>query len=137
MAQLYGVYRCNICGNVVRVNLAGVGKLVCCGKPMELISPKAEEEGKEKHLPVVERTAEGVKVKVGSVPHPMEEKHYIVWVEAEVDGCCLQKFLQPGDEPAAEFLLKGDWKVKAVRGYCNIHGLWETKASWRSKAEAR
>jgi len=112
---------------VVRVNLAGVGKLICCGQPMEPLSPKFEEEGKEKHLPVVEHTPEGLKVKVGSIPHPMEEKHYIVWVEAEVDGCYLQKFLQPGDEPAAEFLLKEDWKVKGVRGYCNIHGLWETK----------
>jgi len=130
MADLYGVYRCNVCGNVVRVNLAGAGELVCCGQPMELQRPKAQEaEGKEKHLPMVERTAEGVKVKVGSVPHPMEEKHHIVWVEVEVDGCCYEKFFRPGDEPSAEFLLKEGWKAKAVREYCNIHGLWETKPS--------
>ncbi len=130
MAEGFGVYKCNVCGNVVRVNLAGKGDLVCCGQLMELIKPKSKEaEGKEKHLPVVETSPGGVKVKVGSVPHPMEQNHYIVWVEVEVDGCCYEKFFKPGDEPAAEFLLKEGWKVKSVREYCNIHGLWETKMS--------
>lgn len=127
MAELYGVYKCNVCGNVVRVNLAGGGNLICCGQPMVLQRPKTEEQGKEKHLPVLERTSEGVKVKVGEVPHPMEKDHYIVWLEVEVDGCCYQKFFKPGDDPSAEFLLKPEWKPKAVREYCNIHGFWERK----------
>ncbi len=129
MAELYGVYKCNVCGNVVRVNLSGAGKLICCGQPMELQSPKFEEaEGKERHLPVVERTDKGIKVKIGSVAHPMEEKHHIVWVEIEADGFYSQKFFKPGDEPLAEFLL-GEQRIKVVRGYCNLHGLWEAKIS--------
>ncbi len=127
MAQRFGVYKCNVCGNVVRVNLAGVGNLVCCGQPMVLITPKTEEQGYEKHLPLVEKTPEGVKVKVGSVPHPMEPTHYIVWVEVEVDGYCLQKFFKPGEEPQVEFLIGSGKEIKAVREYCNLHGLWETK----------
>ena len=127
MAELYGVYKCNVCGNVVKVNLAGGGNLFCCGQPMVLQRPKTAEEGKQKHLPVLERTPEGVKVKVGSVPHPMEKDHYIVWLEVEVDGCCYQRFFKPGDEPSAEFLLKSEWQPKVVREYCNVHGLWEQR----------
>lgn len=127
MAERFGVYKCNVCGNVVRVNLAGVGNLVCCGQPMVLQKPKAEEEGKEKHLPVVERTEKGVKVKVGSVPHPMEPNHYIVWVEVEVDGNCLERFFKPGEAPEAEFLLDPGARITAIREYCNVHGFWEAK----------
>lgn len=127
MAERFGVYKCNVCGNVVRVNLAGVGNLVCCGQPMVLQRPKTEEEGKEKHLPVVEKTEKGVKVKVGSVPHPMEPNHYIVWAEVEVDGNCLQRFFKPGEAPEVEFLLDPGAKITAVREYCNVHGFWEAK----------
>ena len=123
MAELYGVYKCNVCGNVVRVNLAGGGNLVCCGQPMILARPKSAEEGKEKHLPVVEKTPDGIRVKVGSVNHPMEQNHWIVWVEVETEGGYQQKFLKVGEEPVAEFFLKEEPKV--VRAYCNVHGLWE------------
>ena len=125
MVERFGVYKCNICGNVVRVNLAGVGNLVCCGQPMVLQRPKVQEEGHEKHLPVVEETPQGVRVKVGSVPHPMEANHYVVWVEVEADGHCLQRFFKPGDRPEAEFLLGAGLKPRVVREYCNVHGLWE------------
>jgi superoxide reductase len=117
------VYRCKICGNIVEVMHAGVGELVCCGQPMELLSGKTEDVGKEKHVPVIEKTASGIKVKVGSVPHPMEEKHYIELIEVIADGRTCVKFLKPGDKPEAEFNIKAD-KIVA-REYCNVHGLWK------------
>jgi len=118
------VYRCNVCGNIVEVLHAGMGKLVCCGQPMELLTEKTEDVGKEKHVPVVEKTEEKIKVKVGSVPHPMEEKHYIEWVEIIADGDTYKKFLKHGEKPETEFCLKAE-KIE-VRIYCNVHGFWKT-----------
>jgi superoxide reductase len=121
MTELKQIYKCNVCGNIVEVAHTGMGQLVCCGQPMELKNEKEVDEGKEKHVPVVERTADGILVKVGAVAHPMEEAHYIEWIEA--NGC--KKFLKPGDNPSAEFSIKGE---VSVRIYCNIHGLWKSKA---------
>lgn len=118
------VYRCAICGNITEVLHAGVGELVCCGQPMTLMIEKMEETGNEKHLPVIERTERGVKVKVGSVPHPMEESHYIEWIEINADGKSCKKFLKPGDRPEADFETRAD-KITA-REYCNVHGNWKT-----------
>jgi len=117
-------YRCNVCGNIVEVLHAGKGELVCCGQPMELLQEKTADVGLEKHVPVVEITDRGIKVKVGDVPHPMEEKHYIEWVEIITDGGSCQQFLKPGEKPEAEFEI-GAQKVVA-REYCNIHGLWKS-----------
>jgi len=125
MTELRQIYKCNVCGNIVEVLHAGVGELVCCGQPMELLKEKTEEIGLEKHVPVLEKTEKGIKVKIGSVPHPMEEKHYIEWVEIITDGGVYRKFLKPGDKPEAEFEIKAE-KIKA-REYCNIHGLWKSK----------
>ncbi|MEM3421800.1 MAG: desulfoferrodoxin family protein, partial [Candidatus Hadarchaeum sp.] len=83
---------------------------------------KTEDIGKEKHVPVVEITATGVKVKVGSIPHPMEEKHYIEWIELVADGAVYRKFLKPGDKPEAEFEMRAS--SLEAREYCNIHGMW-------------
>ena len=118
------VYRCNVCGNIVEVLHAGQGELVCCGQPMELLQEKATDVGLEKHVPVVEATDRGVKVKVGDVPHPMEEKHYIEWIEVITDGGSCRQFLKPGNRPEAEFETRAQ-KVVA-REYCNIHGLWKS-----------
>jgi len=118
------IYKCNICGNIVEVLHAGVGQLVCCGQPMELLTEKIADVGLEKHVPVIEKTAKGTKVKVGSVPHPMEQKHYIEWIEIIVDGRAYRKFLKPDDKPEAEFEITAE-KVRA-REYCNIHGLWKS-----------
>lgn len=123
MTELKQIYKCNICGNIVEVLHTGAGELVCCGQPMELKEEKAEEEGQEKHLPVIEKTKTGVKVKVGSVPHPMEEKHYIEWIQVIADGKSCRKFLKPGEKPEAEFEIKAE-KIEA-REYCNVHGLWK------------
>ncbi len=125
MTQRFQVYKCNVCGNIVMVMHAGVGKLVCCGQPMRLMEEKSEDVGMEKHVPVIEKTATGIKVKVGSIPHPMEEAHYIEWIELTADDKVCMKFLKPGDAPEAEFDVRAE-KLSA-REYCNIHGLWKTK----------
>jgi superoxide reductase len=124
MTKKLQVYKCNICGNIIEVLHEGAGELVCCGQPMSLFEEKSEEEGKEKHLPVVEKTDKGFKVNVGSVTHPMEEKHYIEWIEAIANGKVYRQFLKPGDAPEAMFKIEAD-NVK-VREYCSIHGLWTT-----------
>jgi superoxide reductase len=124
MTNRLEVYKCDVCGNIVEVLYAGAGGLVCCGQPMKLMEEKTEDQGKEKHVPVVEKTEKGVKVKVGSVPHPMEEEHYIAWVEVITDGGVLRKFLKPGETPEAEFEVTGD--IKLVREYCTIHGHWKS-----------
>ena len=124
MTELRQVYKCNVCGNIVEMLHTGVGKLVCCGQPMELQKEKTEDVGQEKHVPVIEKTESGVKVKVGSVPHPMEEKHFIEWIEVIADGKSCRKFLKPGDKPEAEFMVKAD-SIEA-REYCNLHGLWKS-----------
>lgn len=128
MAEQNAIYKCSVCGNVVSVLEAHVGELVCCGKPMEKLEEKgAEQEGKEKHVPVIEKTEGGIKVTIGSVPHPMEEEHYIELIQL-VDGnnIVIGKRLKPGDEPVAEFCcLAGTESLKA-RALCNVHGLWKS-----------
>jgi superoxide reductase len=119
------VYKCHICGNIVEVLHTGIGQLVCCGENMELLKEKTQaEEGKEKHVPVIEKTKDGIKVKVGSVPHPMEDEHHIEWIEVLADGKAYRTFLKPGEKPEAEFCLKAE-KISA-REYCNLHGLWKS-----------
>lgn len=123
MTTVSQIYKCNICGNIVEVLHAGAGELVCCGQPMELLAEKTKDVGQEKHVPVIEKTANGIKVKIGSVPHPMEENHYIEFIEILADGRVYRKFLKPGDKPEAEFQIKAN-RIQA-REYCNIHGLWK------------
>ncbi len=99
------VYKCALCGNIVEVVHAGDGELVCCGEPMALLTANTVDAAKEKHVPVIEKVAGGYKVKVGSVAHPMEEKHYIEWIELIADGKVYRQFLKPGDAPEATFLV--------------------------------
>ena len=123
MTEAKQIYKCGVCGNIVEVLHRGAGKLVCCGKPMQLMQEKAEDAGQEKHLPVVEETSGQLTVKVGSVSHPMEDDHYIEWIEAISDGKAYREFLRPGMSPEAAFQMKAD-KVTA-REYCSLHGLWK------------
>jgi len=126
MTKLFEVYKCSVCGNITKVIHASGGTLVCCGQPMELQKEKTADAGREKHVPVVEKTAKGIIVKIGSVPHPMEEKHYIEWVEVRAgDRICIKGF-KPGEKPEAEFPV-ADTGLK-VRAFCNVHGLWTNKA---------
>ncbi len=124
MTERLQVYKCEICGNIVMVLHPGPGKLVCCNKPMVLLEEQTADASTEKHVPVIEKVEDGYKVKVGSVPHPMEEKHYIEWIELQVNGKSYIQFLNPGDAPEAFFPVKEEGSVSA-REYCNIHGLWK------------
>jgi superoxide reductase len=123
MAEKLEVYKCELCGNIVEVLHGGEGELVCCGQPMKLYKENTVDAAKEKHVPVVEKVAGGFKVKVGSVAHPMEEKHYIEWIEVIADGEAYRYFLKPGVAPQASFKIDAG-KVTA-REYCNLHGLWK------------
>jgi len=124
MTKKYQVYKCNVCGNIVEGLSAGKGELVCCGKPMNLLDEKTADKSTEKHVPVIEKTSSGYKVTVGSTLHPMEEKHYIEWIELTADGIRYKKFLKPGDPPSAEFSLSAS--TVSAREYCNVHGLWKS-----------
>jgi superoxide reductase len=117
------VYKCEVCGNMVEVVHVGGGELVCCGQPMKLLVENTTDAAKEKHVPVIEKTADGVKVKVGSVAHPMEEKHFIEWVQIIADGKSYRQFLKPGETPEAEFKINGG--SITAREFCNLHGLWK------------
>ena len=123
MTKKLEVYLCEICGNMVEMVHEGAGELVCCGQPMTLQEENTVDAAKEKHVPVVEKAEHGVKVTVGSVPHPMIEEHYIEWIEVIADGKAYRQFLNPGDAPEATFCVDAD-KVTA-RAYCNLHGLWK------------
>ncbi len=123
MAEQLEIYKCELCGNIVEVLHAGGGELVCCGQPMKLMTENTVDAAKEKHVPVIEKTADGYLVKVGAVPHPMEAKHWIEWIELVADGKAYRQFLKPGETPEATFCVKAE-KVYA-REYCNLHGLWK------------
>lgn len=125
MTQRYQVYKCDLCGNIVEVFHPAGGELVCCGQKMSLLKGKTEDIGHEKHIPVIEKTENGIKIKVGSIAHPMEEKHYIEWIEVVWDGRTYVKFLNLGDAPEAEFNIPTTEVL--AREHCNLHGLWKTK----------
>jgi len=123
MTKRLQIYKCEICGNIVELLHEGVGELVCCNQPMKLMEENTVDAAKEKHVPVIEKTDKGILVKVGSVPHPMEDKHYIEWIELLADGKTYRQFLKPGGKPEALFTVQtGD---VSVREYCNLHGLWK------------
>ena len=124
MTKLNQVYKCNTCGNIVEVVHAGAGELVCCGQPMVLQSENTVEAAEEKHVPVITKIDNGVKVTIGSVEHPMEEMHYIEWIEIIADKKVYRKMLKPGEKPEAEFCVNAE-NIEA-REYCNLHGLWKS-----------
>ena len=124
MTKKLEIYKCTICGNIVEVVHAGGGELVCCGKAMKLMTENTEEAATEKHVPVIEKLSQGIKAKVGEVAHPMEEKHYIEWIQViQKDGSTERRFLEPGQAPEADF--KCAEAGATVREYCNLHGLWK------------
>ncbi|MEN6610406.1 MAG: desulfoferrodoxin [Methanoregulaceae archaeon] len=126
MAILFEIYKCQSCGHVIKIVHAGIGNLVCCGKPMVRMEEKTADVGSEKHVPVIEKTANGILVKVGSVPHPMLPEHHIEWIEVRFGDNMYVKGLKAGEKPEAEFCVPTT-DVKA-REYCNVHGLWTNKA---------
>ena len=123
MTERLEVYKCELCGNIVSVLHAGAGELVCCGQPMKCLKENTVDAAKEKHVPVIEKIEGGFKVTVGSVAHPMEEKHYIEWIEVIADGKAYRQFLEPGQTPEAVFMIDAD--SVTAREYCNLHGHWK------------
>lgn len=124
MTKMRQVYKCELCGNIVEMLHPGPGELVCCGEPMKLMEEQTADSSTEKHVPVIEEAEGGVRVKVGSVPHPMLEAHFIQWVEVHTPDRVCRVELTPGDDPEAFFpVSSGD--ITAAREYCNIHGLWK------------
>lgn len=123
MTKRLQVYKCEVCGNMVEVVHAAGGTLVCCGQNMRLLKEGETDAATEKHVPVIEKENGGVKVTVGSVGHPMQDDHFIEWIELIVDGKAYRQFLNPGEKPEAFFNVDGD--NVTVREYCNLHGLWK------------
>jgi superoxide reductase len=123
MAEKFGIYKCEVCGNIVEVIHEGGGDLACCNQPMKQFKENSVDAAKEKHVPVVEKTEKGIKATVGSVAHPMEEKHFIEWIEVISGEKAYRKFLKPGETPEAGFCCVDE--TSTVREYCNLHGLWK------------
>jgi len=125
MTKQFEIYKCEICGNIVEVLHEGIGKLVCCGKEMKLQKENSVDASKEKHVPIIEKNKEGVKITVGSTPHPMTNEHYIEWIEIYTKKGRAKKFLKPNQEPSVMFPIKTE--ILGARAYCNLHGLWKSK----------
>jgi len=123
MTNRMEIYNCEICGNIVEMFHGGKGQLVCCNQPMKLLKENTTDAAQEKHVPVIEKIDGGFKVTVGSVAHPMEEKHYIEWIELVAGDKVYRKHLNPGEAPEAIFLI--DAENVYAREYCNIHGQWK------------
>jgi superoxide reductase len=123
MAQKRGVYRCKICGDIVEVLTGGAGALVCCGQDMIRMTENTVDAAQEKHVPVATRVDGGWEIAVGRVAHPMEEKHYIEWIELNGGATSSRLFLAPGQEPSACFPVAA--AEVEVRAHCNLHGLWK------------
>jgi superoxide reductase len=126
MTELKQVYKCGLCGNIVEVVHSSGGVLVCCGQPMLLQTENTVEASKEKHVPVIEKLDGEILVKVGSIDHPMEEKHYIEWIELMFNDKVYRKFFKPGDKPEAKFKVCDCNVDFTARAYCNLHGLWKS-----------
>jgi superoxide reductase len=117
------VYKCGLCGNMVEVIHAAGGTLTCCGEAMKKLDENTVDASREKHIPVVEYVQGGVKVTVGSVLHPMEDKHFIEWIELLAGDKVLRQYLKPGVPPVA-FFEGVTAKSVTAREYCNLHGVW-------------
>ncbi len=124
MTNRLEVYKCGLCGNIVEVLHGAGGTLSCCGAEMKRFDENTVDASKEKHTPVIERLPNGIKVTVGSVLHPMEEKHYIEWIELIAGDKVLRQYLKPGQPPVVVFEGVTATEVTA-REFCNLHGLWK------------
>ncbi len=127
MTEVFEIYKCTACDSMVEIKHKGEGKLMCCGQDMQNIMGKKEDAGKEKHLPFVILEGNIIKIQVGENMHPMEENHYIEWIEIISDEKVYNKCLRPGDNPVIELNAINANSDYIVRAYCNIHGMWEVK----------
>ena len=120
-------YKCAHCGQIILKVKETAVPVVCCGQPMNLLTPNTTDAANEKHVPVVSQEGNVVKVKVGSVTHPMLDVHYIEWIVLETTNGYQVKNLKPGQEPEATFVLAEGEEVVNAYEYCNLHSLWATK----------
>jgi superoxide reductase len=125
MTEKLQIFRCEVCGNMVEVTHEGGGILVCCNRPMVLLTENTTDAEHEKHVPVVEKTVDGYKVTVASDFHPMTEEHFIEWVQLVADGNTLTHYFVPGEKPEAFFNVKAENLY--ARTYCNLHDLWTSR----------
>ena len=124
MIEQLAIYKCEVCGIIVEVLDVGGGELYCCNQEMRLMEVQTADPATEKHVPFVEQVDGGIKVRVGqNAAHPMEEKHFIEWIEVHADGKACRQSFKPGDTPEATFAC--DCADAVVREYCNVHGLWK------------
>ena len=121
-------YVCNLCGNLFGVVEDSGVIPMCCGDDMVELEANTSDGASEKHVPVLERTGKTLKVKVGSVSHPMESAHYIQWIIATQGNRTQRYVLKAGDDPEAEFILDGESGSVTVYAYCNLHGLWSAES---------
>ena len=123
------IYKCNVCGKVIEILNPGAEQTICCGQPMNLMEEQWKEWKGEKHTPHITIDGKKITVDVGiemGTPHPMTDEHWIMWIEIICkDGCYKRKFLNPGDEPKATFVV-ADTEGISAREYCNLHGLWKS-----------
>jgi len=126
MAEKMGIYKCSKCGNIVQVLHGEDPSIVCCGQDMDRLVENTVDAAREKHVPVIEKVEGGYLVKVGSVPHPMGNDHWIEWIElVSCDGNYVQRMmLAPTSKPEATF--KTESTAVAAMAYCNLHGLWKS-----------
>ncbi|MGE3063431.1 MAG: desulfoferrodoxin family protein [bacterium] len=116
------IFKCSVCGNIAEIIHSGEGELVCCNEKMVKSEPKDKEEGTEKHLPTIKENDDLFLIQVGETEHPMTAEHHIEWIEAVTEESTIRKFLKPGEKP--RMTLNKKYRIKLVRAYCNIHGLW-------------
>jgi len=126
MAEQLGIYKCSKCGNIAQILHGEQPPVMCCGQAMDRLVENTIDAALEKHVPVVEKVDGGYLVKVGSVPHPMGNDHWIEWIELDsCDGNYVQRMmLTPSSQPEATF--KTDSNKVEARAYCNLHGLWKS-----------
>ena len=122
MNKKVSYYKCPICGNIIEVVNGDIKRVKCCNKDPELLVANTTDAALEKHVPVYEIDNNEIIVKVGETIHPMEEKHYIMWISLVTDDRVIRIDLKPGDKPIVKLPYIKD---AIIYEYCNLHGLWK------------
>lgn len=117
--------RCSVCGNILTPVVDSGVPVMCCGKKMEALVPGTVDASHEKHIPVYEVEGNRIKVRIGSVAHPMIPEHHIAWVEIKTKMGVQRKYIANKDEAKVCFLICEHDELEEVYAYCNLHGLWK------------
>jgi len=128
MTEEKQIYKCQVCGNIVEITHNGAGELHCCNKPMQEMKENTQEAATEKHIPTIKDTESGIQIIIGEVLHPMTEEHYIEWIEIITEKKVMRHHLKPGESPEMKCKVPKE-KIKTIRAYCNLHGLWSLNLS--------